>query len=228
MDPRRVAERTGGRIGRLLYRALPAIGPLAGAVAVVWGGPWLLAFARLRPGAVPVALFALLVGLLLPSIREGLVTALCFMVALLAWQDARIPAGDALPQELDYTLTEQLYPYVWGGIALWAFATGFLVAFRPQSLAARRSYFASAGAYFTGHGSLSVLRAVTLDGILMLSAGLAAFVATFSVHRLWSASTSQPDLLGADTLPEQERARRAARVAAREWQDYPEHDTKPC
>lgn len=216
------------KLKHLLMRAAPAILPMAGAVAVVWGGPFLLDFARLRPGAIPVALFALLVGLLLPRFREGLVTSLCFMVALLAWQDARMPSADAIPQELDYTITEWVYPYAWAAVAAWAAATGFAMAFRPQSLVARRSYFASAGAYFAGHGILGVWRAVSTDSVLMLAAGFAAFAAAFSVHRFWGRTPVSEASVPADLAPDQERARRAARVAAREWQDQAHQHPKSC
>ncbi|MGC8667261.1 MAG: hypothetical protein ACP5VE_03980 [Chthonomonadales bacterium] len=228
MAIRRTNPSGSWRFGSLLRWAMPALLPLAFAFGVVWGGPFLLEFVRLRPGAVPVALFTLLVGLLLPRFREGLITSLCFMVALLAWQDARTPLADAIPREWDYTLTERLYPILWCAVTAWALATGFVVAYRPQSPAGRRSYFGLASAYFTLHGGLSLLHAFSMDGMLMVAAGIAALVAALRVHRFWGGAATMGTSMQGEVLPDEERARRAARVAAREWRDQPEHHAKFC
>jgi len=202
---------------------LRAVGPLAAAYAGIVLEEPLGAVARQRPGVLPVAMAALLGGLLLPVVRHFLIVTLTYGVALLSLKDAFRPVP--LPAPLDYhfgSTMDWFRPVAFGALA--ALATGAAVAEtrNPGSVGARRCYFAAAGIYLTGHGTFGFLRGPSWEELIMIVSGLVAFAGILFAHRV-IAVESGVDPYEEDLQRQREHAHRCAeRVASREWRDRTE------
>lgn len=198
--------------------------PLTAAFLAIVLEPFLTALAVSRPGVLPVAMVTLLGLLLLPRARRLLLVTLCYGVALLAFRDAfRVVPP---PPLIDYDITEDLFPIlrplVWGMVAILAGTAGTLEAIEPGRVTARRCYFAAAALYFSGNGLLGLLRTVNWEALALLATGIGAAFGVLYAHRIVAAEketeAEDDDIRALAELP----AKRAALIAAREWQDAPE------
>jgi hypothetical protein len=195
---------------------LRAAGPFLAAYAAIRLEPALTALAASRPGVLPVAMCAMVFGLLIHRVRNFLIITLCFGIAQLAYRDmlhGRVPA------QIDYVIVERLYPAGWGLLALLALGAGIAESIRPGSVYARRCYFAAAAVYLLGHGAMQWMVGHIADGLVLTITGIFAGVGVVVAPRIIRAE--------ADFAPEDEdiRAlreaddRRAKALAGREWQD---------
>src|SRR2546425_407462 len=101
-------------IKKLLRIVLPA----GAAYYVLQSDTALTAVAHSRPGVVPVAIAALLGGLLVPYVRQWLIVGLCFGIALLAVQDS-FWMNDKI-HSFDSIWIARIYKLSWGFLALFA------------------------------------------------------------------------------------------------------------
>ena len=194
--------------------------PIAVALILLRSEQRLTTLAQQRPGIVPVAMVALGAGLLSPRVRRWLIVTLCFGISLLALRDTfRIVP---LPPAIDYVWVEHIYPFGWGLLALLAAVAGSMEALHPGSVLARRFYFGAASLYFSGHGLISFLKVYNWQSMVLFLTGLVALVGVFTAHRIVAAEeASKPEDEDIRALAESS-ARRAQRLAAREWRDKPE------
>jgi hypothetical protein len=189
---------------------------------------WLTALAKNRPGVLPVAMAALLGGLLLSHVRRWLIVTLCFGVSLLALRDSIYPK---VPPELDRIYDgiemKSLYQFGWMLLASLAAVAGAGEALRPGLVWARRCYFGAASLYLSGHGVIGLLRQMNAESLVLLVCGVVALAGVFMAHRIVAAEEEEQGHEDLRALEEQ-RARRAEQLAAREWRENPEELTKPA
>jgi hypothetical protein len=200
--------------------ALRLLVPMAVALIVLRSEQQLTILAQERPGVIPVAMVALVAGLLSPYVRRWLIVTLCFGISLLALRDTfRIVP---LPPAVDYVWVERIYPFGWGLLSLLAALAGAVEALQPGSVLARRCYFAAASLYFSGHGLISFLKVHNWQSLILFLTGLVALVGVFTAHRIVAAeeATASED---ADIQALAERnAERERRLASREWREAQE------
>jgi hypothetical protein len=196
---------------------LRLIVPMAVALIVLRSEQRLTVLAQERPGIIPVAMVALVAGLLSPYVRRWLIVTLCFGISLLALRDTfRIVP---LPAAVDYVWVERIYPFGWGLLSLLAVIAGAMEALQPGSVLARRFYFAAASLYFSGHGLISFLKVHNWQSLVLFLTGLVAFVGIFTAHKIVAAEeATEPDDEDMRALAGQE-AERERRLAAREWRE---------
>src|SRR5262245_16326976 len=106
--------RGNSKVSRPVRTLLKVLLPLAAAFLVIRLESSLTGLVRARPGVLPVAMFTLVGGLLVRRVRQGLIVALCFGIALLAMEDVFRPMW--LPPALDYQfgdLLQIVYPVAW-------------------------------------------------------------------------------------------------------------------
>src|SRR5437763_12807449 len=103
--------------------------PLAAAYLVLNSEDSLAALAQSRPGIVPVAIAALLGGLLVPYVRQWLIVGLCFGIALLAVQDT-FWVNDRI-HSFDSIWIARLYKVSWGFLAVFASGAAVMEAVKP-------------------------------------------------------------------------------------------------
>jgi|YelNatPaOPRAMG01_1025707.scaffolds.fasta_scaffold02844_17 low affinity Fe/Cu permease len=197
--------------------ALRLIIPLTLAFALLQMEPLFTWLARERPGILPVSMFALIGGLLVSRIRRWLIVILCYGICLLAMKDSfKVPL---IPALIDYQFIETLYPFIWLFLAALAATAGSVEALSPGSVWARRSYFAAAGVYFSGHGLLSLLSYPNWEGLVMLATGIVAFIGVFLAQRIVASEIA--------AMPEDEDIRALAQMAekrarhlqSKEWRE---------
>lgn len=203
--------------------ALRVFGPLAVAYSAIKLEAQLTALVQSRPGVLPVAMVAMLAGLLVPQVRRALIITLCFTISLLALQDAVTRVH--LPAEFDYVGVERLVPYGWAALSILAATAGLAEALHSESVWARRCYFGAASLYFTGHGLLGYAHQPNWGSLVLLGTGIIAAFGVVFAHRIVAAE-QETGLDDEDLKAQAERdARRAEALAAREWRDSEELST---
>jgi hypothetical protein len=200
-----------------LKKLLRIVLPLAAAFIVLDSEGALVALAQSRPGIVPVSIAALLGGLLVPYVRQWLIVSLCFGISLLAvkdsfWANARIGT-------FDYIWLAHAYKIAWGFLALFAAGAAIVEALKPESIWARRCYFAAAALYFGGHGVTAFLKKPSWEALVLTATGIVAVAGVFFADRIVnSEEENEPE--DEDVVAHRERvARRSAALASREWRD---------
>lgn len=177
-------------------------------------------FFRSRPGLLPVAMFALMGALLIARWRRWLIVCLCFGVAWMALRDVLGPVR--LPPGLDTVRADQIYPFAMGLLATLAACAACAEAVRPESVIARRAYFAAAAVYLTTHGVLGLMLGRHWGSWVLLACGACAMVGVFAAHRIVAREEAGPqedaDLAAMRLHMEQ----RAAVLRQREWKEKPE------
>jgi hypothetical protein len=209
------------RVKQLLRIVLP----LAAAYVVIDSDTALIALAKARPGIVPVSIFALLGGLLVPYVRHWMIVSLCFGIALLAVKDSFWTNGPV--HGFDSIWVARGYKVAWGLLALFAAAAAVGEAVKPDSILARRCYFAVAALYFGGHGVTGFLKKPSWESLILVVTGIVAVAGAIFADRIVSSEEeNQPE--DEDVLAHRERvARRTAALASREWRDPTENVTHP-
>jgi hypothetical protein len=183
----------------------------------------LTVLASQRPGVLPIAMCALIWGLLVPRFRQTLIVTLCFGIALIA----AISTGRALvlPADADYVWVESIYPLIWVAISVLTAVAGVQEAVRPGSVPAARCYFAAVALYMGGCGGLMWLQKPTVEAVVALGIGMLAVVAVVYARRIIGPASEGDWTPAEDDLQEldRHRAERAAALAAKEWKENNEH-----
>ena len=190
--------------------------PLVGAFLMIGLEPQFTRLVQDRPGTLPVAMVALLGGLLLARVRRYLIVTLCFSISLLAISDA---INNVPPAIIDTTTVDAFYPYGWAILAMLAAGAGVGEAICAGSVLARRCYFATAALYFSVHGLLSLLRIVSWEGVALVVTGLVAWMGVLMAHRIVAAEIEDAPEDDDIRVMSEQNARRAAQLASKEWLD---------
>lgn len=212
-------DSVSGSAASVRSAALSVLLPLLAASAITWLEPMLGRLARDRPGIVPVAVMAIVVGLISPNSRRWLVSTLCFGVSLLALRD--VIRALHLPSNLPLGFRESFYirAYVCGWIVLAGLAAASAVgeALQPGAVWARRCYFLAAAVYFAGHGVLSFLKEPTWQSPVLVVIGIVALVGAWMADRMVDPEPEQEPLDDDLQAIVNRSSERAANLSRREW-----------
>jgi hypothetical protein len=185
----------------------------------------LMVLANNRPGVFPIAMCAMIWGLILPRMRQTIIVALCFGIALIA---ARSAYFDSVPIYADFVWTETAWPLIWLAISAMTAAAGVQEAIRPGSIPAARCYFAAVMLYMVGGGWLMAMKGDYVEGFVAFSIALLAAIASFNAKRIIGPASPASEPALDDDLRELSRrsAERAATLAAKEWKENGEHPSR--
>lgn len=189
--------------------------PLLAAYLMIRLEPVFSTLAAERPGVLPVAMVALIGGILTPRVRRWLIVTLCYCIALLAIRDV---SATTLPPVLNYPQIERLVPAGWATLAALASLAAIMEARVPGSVGGRRCYFGAASLYFIGHGLFGFLKSANWSSLVLLVTGVIAMAGVFYAPRIVLAENEMEEDEDMRALAERE-AMRAARLASREWKD---------
>ncbi len=201
-------------------------GPLLLAYLLILSEPLLAALVRDRPGILPVAMVALVIGIVIARVRRWLIVTLCYGIGLLALGDLQhlVP----LPPEMDYVLVEQVYPYGWALLAIIALVAGAAEALYPASIWARRAYFAAAAVYLGGHGLIGILTRANYNDVILFLTGIFAAAGVFYAPKI-VAREEQDERDDEDLRALQERAvERKKSLSRLEWQERLDDAQRPA
>jgi hypothetical protein len=204
---------------KLLEDAARVLAPPAIAICAVAVEPYLGSVIRVRESLLPIGVFVLLVGVVHPRVRRMLVRGLCYLVAFLALRDmVRGPARASVALSLTPTL-RLLRDIGLAGVATLAVGAATLETLRPGTLAARRFYFAAAGAYILG---MAILHwRWSPEKLLLAATGLTGLAAALVAERLLPVSGSQNETAQSsdDDLQRARDMEHRLALKAKEWDD---------
>jgi len=208
-------------MSRQIHLVTTAIVPMLIAVLAVWLEPTVAAWASGRLSVLPLAVFLLLASLLHPYIRQLMVIALCYGVALLALHDTFRVKQLVLPPGMDNDLWDTARPVVLLLVAVLSATAAVGETLRPGRVWIRRCYFGAAGIYFTGVGFLNYAWTHSWQGAVLCVTGIMALLGCVFADRVVASESedeAEPEVSDEAIQQLTEAAHRRA-LEAKEWHD---------
>jgi hypothetical protein len=172
-----------------------------------------------RSTALSVVLFVLVLAMFASLLRRFLVITLCFSVGMFTFRGGLRVATAALPSLMRYTWGHALWEGVLLLVGVMAVFAGLTETIQPNSVLARRVYFAAGGIFFLWQAFVLLFAYGSLRSVFYFVTGIAAVFAAAIAHQFEDGASEAADIPNYDSVQQKYDSAHKASLKAKEWHD---------